>query len=230
MSAAQQPQRPPTGCRWGCLLLACVFVVIIGAIAWGAISTYEGAYQMTSPSPRAFPPIAEGGGQAVQEKLQQAQEELAKGGSPEVHLTADEFNAWFLGSPNNQELAKDVRFRIEADWLVAEASFPLTFMAQLPLVPGFHDRYFNGKIAIRLSVDHGELKVEAFDLEGNGARLPWLTTSQDFRQTVSQGINKALRDSEPEDQALLNALQSIQIANNEIVVKFGKGERKKPGG
>jgi hypothetical protein len=230
MSAPQQPQRTPTGCRWGCLLLACVFVVIIGAIAWGAVSTYKGAYQMTSPSPRTFPPIAEGGGQAVQEKLQQAQEELAKGGSPEVHLTADEFNAWFLGSPNNQELAKDVRFRIEADWLVAEASFPLTFMAQLPLVPGFHDRYFNGKLAVRLSVDHGELKVEAFDLEGNGARLPWLTTSQDFRQTVSQGINKALRDSEPEDQALLNAIQSIQIANNEIVVKFGKGEGKKPGG
>jgi hypothetical protein len=230
MSAPQQTQRPPTGCRWGCLLLACVFVVIIGAIAWGAVSTYKGAYQMTSPSPRTFPPIAEGGGQAVQEKLQQAQEELAKGGSPEVHLTADEFNAWFLGSPNNQELAKDVRFRIEADWLVADASFPLTFMAQLPLLPGFHDRYFNGKLAVRLSVDHGELKVEAFDLEGNGARLPWLTTSQDFRQTVSQGINKALRDSKPEDQALLDAIQSIQIANNEIVVKFGKGEGKKPGG
>jgi hypothetical protein len=230
MSAPQQTQRPPTGCRWGCLLLACVFVVIIGAIAWGAVSTYKGAYQMTSPSPRTFPPIAEGGGQAVQEKLQQAQEELAKGGSPEVHLTADEFNAWFLGSPNNQELAKDVRFRIEADWLVADASFPLTFMAQLPLLPGFHDRYFNGKLAVRLSVDHGELKVEAFDLEGNGARLPWLTTSQDFRQTVSQGINKALRDSKPEDQVLLDAIQSIQIANNEIVVKFGKGEGKKPGG
>jgi hypothetical protein len=184
---------------------------------------------MTSPTPRTFPPIAEGSGQAVQEKLQQAQEELAKGGSPEVHLTADEFNAWFLGSPNNQELAKDVRFRIEADWLVAEASFPLTFMAQLPFVPGFRDRYFNGKLAVRLSVDHGELKVEAFDLEGNGARLPWLTTSQDFRQTASQGINKALRDSEPEDQALLDAIQSIQIANNEIVVKFGKGEGKKGG-
>jgi hypothetical protein len=184
---------------------------------------------MTSPSPRTFPPIAQGGGEAVQEKLQQAQDELAKGGSPEVHLTADEFNAWFLGSPNNQELAKDVRFRIEADWLVAEASFPLTFMAQLPFVPGFHDRYFNGKLAARLSVENGELKVEAVDLEGNGTRIPWLTTSQDFRQTISQAINKALRDSEPEDQALLNAIQSIQIANNGIVVKFGKADGKKGG-
>jgi hypothetical protein len=230
MSAEPQPQRSPTGCRWGCLLLACVFVVIVGAIAWGAISTYKTAYQMTSPSPRTFPPIAEGGGQAVQEKLHQAQDELARGGSPEVHLTADEFNAWFLGSPNNREMVDDVRFRIEADWLVAEVSLPLKFMGQLPLVPGFRDRYFNGKLAVRLSADHGELKVEAFDLEGNGARIPWLTTSQDYRQTVSEGINKALRDNEPEDQALLSAIQSIQIANNEIVVKFGKGEGKKPGG
>lgn len=184
---------------------------------------------MTSPSPRTFPPIAEGGGQAVQEKLQQAQDELAKGESPEVHLTADELNAWFLGSPNNRDLADGVRFRIEADWLVAEVSLPLKFMGQLPLVPGFRDRYFNGKLAARLSVDHGELKVESFDVEGNGARIPWLTTGQDFRQTVSEAINKGLRDREPEDQALINAIQSIQVANNEIVVKFEKAEAEKAG-
>ena len=225
-----QTSRPPTGCRWGCLLLACVFVVIIGAITWGAVSTYRGAYQMTSPSPRTFPPIVEGAGQTVEEKLQHAQDELAKGESPEIHLTADELNAWFLGSPSNRELAEHLRFRIEADWLVAEVSVPLTFMAQIPLVPGFRDRYFNGKLAARLSVDHGELKVENFDLEGNGARLPWLTTSQSYRQTVSEAINKALRDNEPKDQALLNGIQSIQIANNEIVVKFGKVESKKPEG
>jgi hypothetical protein len=184
---------------------------------------------MTSPSPRTFPSIVEGGGQAVQEKVQDAQDELAKGDSPEIHLTADELNAWFLGSPNNRELAEHVRFRTEEDWLVAEVSVPLTFMAQLPLVPGFRDRYFNGKIAARLSVDHGELKVENFDLVGNGVRIPWLTTSQDYRRTISEAINKALRDSEPEDQPLINGIQSIQIANNEIVIKFGKSEAKKEG-
>jgi len=184
---------------------------------------------MTSPAPRTFPPIVEGSGQAVQERLQHAQGELTKGGSPEIHLSADELNDWFLSNPNNRGTAEHVRFRIEADWLVAEVSVQLAFMAQLPFVPGFHDRFFNGKLAARLSADHGELKVENFDLEGNGARLPWLTTSQDYKRTVSEGINKALRESEPEDQALFNAIQSIQIANNEIVVKFGKGEEKKPG-
>jgi hypothetical protein len=224
-----QPQRQPTGCRWGCLLLLFVFLVIVGAIAWGAISTYRGAYQMTSPSPRTFPPIAEDSGQAVQEKIQHAQDELSKTNSAEIHLTADELNAWFLGSPSNRELAEHMRFRIEADWLVAEVSVPLTFMAQIPFVPGFHDRYFNGKLAARLSVDHGQLKVENFDLEGNGARLPWITTSQDYRRTVSEAINKALRGSEPQDQPLIDAIQSIQIANNEIIVKFGKVKTKNRG-
>jgi hypothetical protein len=226
MSGQPQPQRQPTGCRWGCLLLASVFVLIIGAIAWGAISTYRGAYAMTSASPRTFPPIAESSGQAIQAKLQSAQDELSKNNSAEIHLTPDELNAWFLGSPNNRELAEHMRFGIEADWLVAEVSVPLIFMGQIPLVPGFRDRYFNGKLAVRLSVDHGELKVENFDLVGNGARLPWITTSQDYRRSISEAINKALRDSEPEDQALINAIQSIQIANNEIVVKFGKAEAK----
>ena len=225
-----QNTRPPTGCRWGCLLLAFVFLIIVGAIAWGAISTYRGAYEMTSPTPRTFPPIAEGGGQAVQESLQQAQDELTKGESPEIHLNPDELNAWFLGNPSNRDLADHVRFRIEDDWLVAELSVPLTFMAQLPFVPGFHDRYFNGKLAARLSADHGELKVETFDLEGNGARIPWLTTGQSYRQTVAEAINKALQQSDPGDKALFNSIQSIQIANNEIIVKFGKGDAKKPGG
>jgi hypothetical protein len=64
---------------------------------------------------------------------------------------------------------------------------------------------------------------------GNGVRIPWLTTSQDYRRSISEAINKALRDSEPEDQPLINGIQSIQIANNEIVIKFGKSEAKKEG-
>jgi hypothetical protein len=221
-SSGPQPERKPTGCKWGCVLIFCVFCVIIGAVAWGAISTYQGAYQMTSPGPRTFDPIAQEDAQPVKDKLQQAQEELAKGNSPEIHLTADELNAWFLGSPSNRELAEHVRFRIEADWLVAEVSVPLAFMGQLPLVPGFRDRYFNGKLAARLSVDHGLLKVDNFDLVGNGNRLPWLTTGQSYRQSMSDAINKGLKDGVPEDKALIDAIQSIQIANNEIIVKFGR--------
>jgi hypothetical protein len=222
MSNQPQPQRRPTGCRFGCVFVLCVAIVIVGAIVWGGISTYRGAYQMTSPGPQTFTPIIEGGASEVDAKLQVAQEDLSKGNSPEVHLTADQLNAWFLGNPRNHDLAEHMRFRTEADWLVAEVSVPLTFMGQLPLLPGFHDRYFNGKLAARLSADHGQLKVENFDLEGNGARLPWLTTSQSYRETIAEAINKALKESEPQYQRLIGAIQSIQVANNEIIVKFGR--------
>jgi hypothetical protein len=44
-------------CNGGCLVLLVAGFVVITAIAWGAISTYQGAYQMTSPSPRTFEPV-----------------------------------------------------------------------------------------------------------------------------------------------------------------------------
>src|SRR5689334_25052105 len=104
MSSQPQPQRRPTGCRFGCVFVVCVAIVIAGAIVWGGISTYRGAYQMTSPGPQTFTPIIEGGASEVDAKLQVAQEDLAKGNSPEVHLTADQLNAWFLGNPRNHDL------------------------------------------------------------------------------------------------------------------------------
>jgi hypothetical protein len=44
-------------CLGGCLILVAVIVLIVGAVFWGAISTYQGIYQMTSPQPRSFEPI-----------------------------------------------------------------------------------------------------------------------------------------------------------------------------
>ena len=44
-------------CAGGCVLLAVVALVIFGAVLWGAYSTYQGAYLMTSPHPRSFEPL-----------------------------------------------------------------------------------------------------------------------------------------------------------------------------
>ena len=227
----QPKPRSASGCRWGCLLAVCVFVVIVGAIVWGAISTYQGAYLMTSATPRTFEPVAgPGDAETVAARLQSAQEKLGKGEPAEVRLTADDLNAWFLGNPSNRELAEHLRFRIEEDWLVAEVSVPLVFMSQLPLLPSFHDRFFNGKLAARLSVSNRELTVETFDLVGNGKRLPWLFTSKTYHDSVAEIIKKALKDDFPEDQSLIQGIESIQIANNEIVMKFAKSELKPANG
>ena len=44
-------------CLGGCFLLAFVMLIIVGSVLWGAYSTYQGAYLMTSPHPRSFEPI-----------------------------------------------------------------------------------------------------------------------------------------------------------------------------
>ena len=44
-------------CVGGCVIAAVVVLVIVGAVLWGAYSTYQGAYLMTSPQPRSFEPV-----------------------------------------------------------------------------------------------------------------------------------------------------------------------------
>jgi hypothetical protein len=226
-TGAPDPPRVSSGCRGGCLLGLLIAVVIIGAIAWGAISTYGGAYQMTSPAARTFEPLPPDQSATVENQIQAAKQALTKGEPAEIHLSPEELNAWFFAGPKNYEFAERMRFGTEDDWLVANVSVPLTFMGQLPFAPSFHDRFFNGKLAVRLSADHGQLKVENFDLVGNGKRLPWLFTSQSYKQTVTQAVNKALKDRLAAEGSLADEIESIRVANNEIVVKFGKGEEVK---
>src|ERR1700746_2375334 len=67
-------------CNGGCLVLLVAGFVVIAAIAWGAISTYQGAYQMTSPSPRTFEPVPGAvEDKAFRLKIQAVQEALTRG-------------------------------------------------------------------------------------------------------------------------------------------------------
>ncbi len=153
-------------CNGGCLVLLIAVFVIIFAIVWGAISTYQGAYQMTSASPRTFEPI-----------------------------------------PG------------------AEEGVPLSFMADVPFLPSIRGRYFNGRIAARLAVEKGELKIQNLDVEGNGKRLPWLFTGQAYKQTLTEGMNKAIETRLPEASRFVHRIESIKVENNEVIVKLQGGAR-----
>ena len=72
---------------------------------------------------------------------------LQKGDEVEFRFTADDLNAWFFADGKNADLIPHLRFRTIDDWLVAEVSVPLSFMAEIPMLPSFRNRFFNGKIA-----------------------------------------------------------------------------------
>jgi hypothetical protein len=208
-------------CLGGCLILLAVIVLIVGAVLWGAISTYQGIYQMTSPQPRSFEPIPSIAEQnAIRLKWRVLLDALQKGEEAEFRFSADDLNAWFFGDGKNADLIPHIRFRTTEDWIVAEVSIPLNFVAEIPTLPSLRNRFFDGKIAARLGIEKNELKINSLDIEGNGHRLPWLFTGQGYRDTVQQTLEQGIRARLPEGDAFLSRLESIRVENDQIVVRF----------
>ena len=188
---------------------------------WGALSTYQGAYQMTSAEPRKFePPPSAAEEDAFRLKFEALRDAVLKGDSAEFRFSAKDLNAWLFANGRNSDLADHLRFRTEGDWLVAEVSVPLGFMNEVPLLPSLRNRFFNGRLAARLGVEKGVLKVQNFDLEGNGKRLPWLFTGTPYKQSIADALQKGIRARLPEGDLVLSRLESFGIENNDIVVKF----------
>ena len=176
---------------------------------------------MTSPQPRSFEPIPSVAEQnAVRLKWRALIDALQKGEEPEFNFSADDLNAWFFGDGKNADLIPHLRFRTTEDWIVAEVSVPLSFIAQVPMLPSVRGRFFNGKIAARLAIQKNELKISSLDIEGNGHRLPWLFTGQGYRDTVQQTLEQGIRARLPEGNALLSRLESIRVENGQIIVRF----------
>jgi hypothetical protein len=208
-------------CVGGCVILAAVVLLIVGAVLWGAYSTYQSAYLMTSPHPRTFEPVPSLAAQnAARLKWSTLQDALKKGDEVEFRFTADDLNAWFFADGKNVDLIPHLRFRTLDDWLVAEVSVPLTFMAEIPMLPSFRSRFFNGKIATRFAVEKNELKIAGLDIEGNDHRLPWLFTGQGYRDTVTQTMEQGIRARLPNGDVFLSRLDSIRVENGEIIVRF----------
>jgi hypothetical protein len=209
-------------CASGCLFFSAVILVLIGAAVWGAISTYQGAYQMTSAEPRKFePPPTTAEENAFRLKFETLRDAVLKGDSAEFRFSANDLNAWLFANGRNSDLADHLRFRTEGDWLVAEVSVPLSFMKEVPLLPSLRTRFFNGRLAARLGVENGVFKVQNFDLEGNGKRLAWLFTGTPYKQSIADALQKGIRARLPDGDLVLSRLESFRIENNDILVKFG---------
>jgi hypothetical protein len=152
------------------------------------------------------------------------QDALQKGDQVEFRFTADDLNAWFYGNGKNVDLLPHLRFRTLDDWIVAEVSVPLKFMADVPALPSLRSRFFNGKIAARLAIEKNELKITSLDIEGNDHRLPWLFTGQGYRDTVTQTLEQGIRGRLPDGDMFLSRLDSIKVENGQIVVRFNAGK------
>ncbi len=213
-------RRDSGACFGGCLVLAIVGFLLVAAVLWGAISTYQGAYRMTSAEPRRLePPPSAADERSFRLKLAALQEAMVSGREAEIHFTANDLNAWFFGDGRNRDLAQHMRFRTEADWVVAEVTFPLTFVSDVPFFPSLRHRFFNGRMAARFKVNRGQLEVQNFDVEANGKRLPWLFSTQSYRSIASEAVRRGIAERLPAGDAVLAHLLSVRVANNDIIVR-----------
>jgi len=207
-------------CLGGCFLLSIVGLVILGAVLWGGYSTYQGIYQMTSPNPQTFePPPKMAGQNAARLKWGAFAKAFEQGAGTEFKFSAEDLNAWFFADGKNADLVRHLRFRTTDDWIVAEVSVPLNFMAEIPGLPALRQRFFNGKIAARLAVEKDELTIKSLDIVGNEHRLPWLFTGQGYRNTVLKTLQQGVRTRLPDGDAFLSRLEFIRVENGEIIVK-----------
>ena len=204
-------------CAGGCLVLIIALVLVLGALVWGAVSTYQGAYQMTSSAPRDLgPPPTPAERNSFEYKMALVGKGLQEGGAKEYAFSAADLNAWLWADGANADLARHLRLRIEQDWLVAELSVPLTFMRNVPFLPGINRRFFNGRVAARFAVENHELAVKSFDVEGNGRRLAWLFTGQSYREVIGNGIKQAIRARLPAGALLLDHLEGLRIEHDQV--------------
>src|SRR5258708_39419284 len=98
---------------------------------------------------------------------------MASGQTTEVRFSADDLNAWFFANGRNADFADHLRFRTEADWLVADLSVPLSFMADVPFLPWIRSLFFDGRIAARLTIGNCRLDILKSGLEGKRKRSTW---------------------------------------------------------
>jgi hypothetical protein len=211
-------------CAGGCVVLIAALLLVLGALVWGAVSTYEGAYQMTSGAPRDLgPPPTSAEVSSFESKMALVRQGLQEKGTQEYAFSAGDLNAWLWANGANADLVKHLRLGIEQDWLVGELSVPLTFMRDVPFLPGISQRFFDGRIAARLAVENRELKVKSLDLEGNGRRLAWLFTGQSYREAIGNGIKQGVRARLPAGDLLLAHLEGFRIQNDQVYLKLRGG-------
>lgn len=220
--------RPTTAesgaCAGGCVVLIAALVLMIGALLWGAVSTYEGAYQMTSSAPRDLgPPPTAAEVSSFQSKMAMVRQGLQETGTKGYAFSAGDLNVWLWAGGANADLYKHLRLRIEQDWLIGDLSVPLTFMRDVPFLPGFSQRFFDGRMAARFAVENRELTIKSLDLEGNGRRLAWLFTGQSYRETIANGLRRAIRARLPAGDLLLDRLEGVRIENDQVYLTLRGG-------
>ncbi len=178
--SAEPAEEPKTNSKLGCILGGCLGVVGLMVVGM-AVSSYMGyryftgqVEKYTSATPRVLPVVEYTDEQMVE--LGARLKSVENGSAEQVVLSADDLNALIARHPSEDFKGKVYITLADGD-VKAEISMPVDE------IPGCNGRFLNGSLTAQVSLNDGDLVVQAADITVNGEKLP-----QEFVDVLGNGI------------------------------------------
>jgi hypothetical protein len=156
-----QPQKKPKGCFfWGCLTALILLLAVGGCTGFFIWKFKNILMSISDDKPIDVPTIDVTPEElsALDERISEFARQADQGGGGELVLSAEDLNRRIVGA--NEGLKGQLWARIEGDQMLLDASLPLGEHPQFGQIPiGFEDRYLNGTLSARLTLEDGMVGV-----------------------------------------------------------------------
>lgn len=211
------PQKPRKGCLfYGCLTAAILAVALLvgGGIGVYVLKKKVDAFvtQYAATEPQELPALryTDADLEQFKERLKVFTDGLRAGKPTEpLVLKGEDLNMLLAASPDLKKFADGVRLSVDGEQIRGKVSLKLGDLG----APFYQDRYLNGEVAIKASLQDGKLKVAPTEILVNGKALPDEFMSSIRDQNFAEGA-----DQNPEFKASLDKLDAIEVSDGAIQV------------
>ncbi len=199
----------------GCAMAFVIFLLLGGALFWGAWSTFNGIKSMTVAEGKAIPVYTPTDleTQIALDKVKAFNTAFDAGQEAEIILSANEINTLIAKYEPWSALRGKVSTSIEGDHISAQVSFPLS---QIRLM---QDRYFNGDVSMTFITEKGKPHPNNVSVRTGDTEFPrWAMryiTSKNFVESL--GV-----PSISESDSIGNNLTALEIKDEKLVVRAKK--------
>jgi hypothetical protein len=217
MSDPQAKPKPRKGCVfYGCLTLAILSVAVLVGGGLGLYLLYQKAEafveQYAGTEPMELPDVryTDIDKEQFDKRLRIFADGLAEG-RPTVPLVlkGEDLNMLLASSPELAVLSEGVRLNVEGDEIKGQVSLKLGDLG----APFFKERYLNGEISFKASLEDGRLTVSPSEILVNGEALPekYLAAIREHNMAESANQN-------PDVMETLNRLETIEVRDGTVRV------------
>ncbi len=198
-------------CGCGCLALTLMLVVGGGCTAVVGWQTYQFARDITTTAPQVWPTVQPDlDGADIAERIEAFVTTVEANEPGRLELSDVEINA---------ALAAVLPPERQAVVVIANGMLILSGTLPLDEVPGFRDRFLNGRVTLTPVLSNGELLISLNDFEVDANRQ----VPPEVRQAIIQELeNQNLFETwtnDPSVREFVSHLDTLELVDNRIVLE-----------